>query len=219
MRIAARAGPWMKSALIIEDLPDSRIWLQQTVETAFPGITVSSAGSLADGRSALGAGRFDLALIDLGLPDGSGIDLVAEIARTRPPTKVVVATVFDDDAHLWAALRAGADGYVLKHHTRQDVAALLRGIEQGQPPLSPPIARRILSTFHRPSDAVELTEREREVLGLIARGHSTADAARTLSLSPHTVHGHVKVIYQKLGVSSRAEAALEASRQGLMDPG
>lgn len=208
----------MKSVLIVEDLPDTCAWLQQVVISAFPGAAVEAAGSLAEARAALQTRHFDLALIDLGLPDGSGVDLVAEIAPLRPRTQAVVATVFDDDAHLWAALRAGADGYVLKHHRPQDVATLLRGIDQGQPPLSPPIARRMLATFRRPSDAVALTEREQQVLGHIARGHSIADTARSLSLSPHTVHGHVKVIYQKLGVTSRAEAALEASRQGLIAP-
>jgi DNA-binding NarL/FixJ family response regulator len=209
----------MKKVLLVEDLPDAQAWLRRAIEEAFPGAEATVAASLDAARASLAGNPHDLALIDLGLPDGSGVDLVDELARTRPEITRVVATVFDDDGHLMAALRAGAQGYILKQQPQGQLIALLRGIEAGQPPLSPSIARRILAAFHRPDEPPELTAREREVLSLIARGYRIAEAADVLGLSRHTVHGYLKAVYEKLHVSSRAEATLVAVRQGIVDPG
>jgi DNA-binding NarL/FixJ family response regulator len=134
----------------------------------------------------------------------------------------VVATVFDDDAHLFPALRAGAQGYVLKDQSREQLADMLRGIVAGQPPLSPSIARRLLRQFRTVADvaaapAESLTAREREVLGLIGKGLTVPATAQALGISRHTCVGYVKEIYRKLEVGSRAEATLAASRLGLVD--
>lgn len=209
----------VKHALIVEDLAETRDWLQQALALAFDDPDVTAVDSLAAARDALAVQRFDLALVDLGLPDGNGSELIAEIVRDTPKTIPVVTTIFDDDASLWASLRAGAQGYLLKQQPRAELVQLLQGILQGQPPLSPSVARRILANFHRPQVPDDLSCRERQVLTLIARGFRISDVARDLGLSPHTVHGYVKSIYQKLGVSTRAEAALAASRHGLLDPG
>src|SRR5690606_8526461 len=126
----------------------------------------------------------------------------------------VVATVFDDDAHLFPALRAGAQGYVLKDRDRATLADMLRGIVSGQPPLSSSIARRLLRHFQpmpaEPQDGVPLTPRETEVLQLTAKGLTLNEVAQALQLSRHTVSGYLKDIYRKLSVGTRAEAALEA---------
>ena len=132
----------------------------------------------------------------------------------------MVATVFDDDAHLFPALRAGATGYVLKDQPAETLAAMLTGIVSGQPPLSPSIARRLLQHF-QPAPATpasQLTPRETEVLRLIAKGLTIAEVGELLGISRHTAADYVKEVYRKLSVGNRAEAALEATRLGLLEP-
>jgi DNA-binding NarL/FixJ family response regulator len=210
-------------ALVVDDLASSRDWLARAAQLAFPGIEVAQAASLAE-AFALCDPPPPLALIDLGLPDGSGVRL---IERLHPlGTLCVVATVFDDDAHLFPALHAGAQGYVLKDQAPETLAAMLAGIASGQPPLSPSIARRLLRHFQPPAPAqteaaqteAALTARETDVLRLIAKGLSVGEAADLLALSRHTVAGYLKDIYRKLSVGTRAEATLEAMRRGLVAP-
>lgn len=205
-------------ALIVDDLASSRDWLARAAALAFPGITIAAAASLAEALPLCDPPP-PLALIDLGLPDGSGVRL---IERLHPlGTLCVVATVFDDDAHLFPALHAGAQGYVLKDQTPEALAAMLAGIADGRPPLSPSIARRLLRHFQAPAagaDATVLTARESEVLRLVAKGLSVADVAELLGLSRHTIAGYLKDIYRKLSVGSRAEATIEAVRRGLIGP-
>lgn len=206
-------------ALVVDDLPSSRDWLAHALHLAFPGITIDLAASLAD-ASRLIAPAPPLALIDLGLPDGSGVQL---IERLHKHTLCIVATVFDDDAHLFPALRAGAQGYVLKDQNHEALADMLRGIAAGQPPLSPSIARRLLRHFApapqpaRPPDETDLTPRETDVLRLTAKGLTRQEVAQMLQLSTHTVAGYLKDIYRKLSIGSRAEATLEAARRGLVE--
>ncbi|TPW11663.1 MAG: response regulator [Halothiobacillaceae bacterium] len=161
----------------------------------------------------------DIALIDLGLPDGSGIELIERLNGTSAATLCVVATIYDDDAHLFPALRAGARGYILKDQGRDEAARLLLGIAAGHPPLSPSIARKILASFQAPLPDPQrptLTPREHEVLRYISKGMTLSETAQLLQLSRHTVDGYVKEVYRKLNVSSRAEVALAAQRLGLV---
>jgi DNA-binding NarL/FixJ family response regulator len=206
--------------LIVEDLPDARDWLIAAMGEAFPGIEIDTAASLADARSHLSSRLPQVALIDIGLPDGSGIDLIDELNRQHPDVLSVVTSVFDDDTHLFAALGAGASGYLLKDQSREDLTGMLQRIAEGQPPLSPAIARRLLGFFgpREDRDATRLTARERDVLGLIAKGYTTAKVADFLNITRNTASGYVKQIYSKLNISSRAEAALEASRRGIVSP-
>lgn len=217
-------GEGPRCCLIVEDRPDTAAWLAGVVAETFPDMSVAMAGTLREARRWLAEGAdaatFRLALLDLGLPDGSGVELVAEIARDFPGAQPVVATIYDDDAHLFDSLAAGAQGYVLKQEHPDTVAACLRRIEAGEPPLSPSIARRMLERLRprplpKPKDEARLTPREVEVLTLLARGLSGPEAAREIGLKPQTVAGYVKVIYQKLHVSSRAEAVLAAAERGL----
>ena len=138
----------------------------------------------------------------------------------RGDTLIVVATVFDDDAHLFPALRAGAQGYVLKDQAPEVLADMLKGIAAGQPPLSPSVARRLLRHFGPPAAPTDTTNplspRETEVLGLIAKGYTVQQVADALELTRNTTAGYLKEIYRKLSVSSRAEATLEATRLGLV---
>ncbi|HSX62849.1 MAG TPA: response regulator transcription factor [Tahibacter sp.] len=206
-------------ALVVDDLAGSRDWLSRALALAFPGVHVQQAATLADALMHVSPPP-PLALIDLGLPDGSGVRLIEALRAQPGHTLCIVATVFDDDAHLFPALRAGADGYVLKDQSPEALADMLRGIAAGQPPLSPSIARRLLRHFQpipAPADTEEaLTARETDVLRLVAKGLTLAEVANVLELSRHTVAGYLKAIYRKLSVSTRAEAALEATRRGLV---
>ena len=208
----------MKSALVVEDLPTTRAWLMDILVLAFTEVHVTTAGSLAEARAATRTANFDLVLVDLHLPDGSGLDLIREISERTPSTDCVVATIYDDDAHLFPALQAGARGYLLKENDKHQLVVSLKGIVSGTPPLSPTIARRVLQHFHaaRSDDEPRLTPREVEVLTLAAKGLRVKEIAEQIGTSAHTAATHLKSIYRKLNVSSRAEAALEASRRGLV---
>jgi DNA-binding NarL/FixJ family response regulator len=229
----------MKHALVVEDLPAVRAWLVELLRSAFPGIQVETTDRAADGAVRALVGRHDLALVDLGLPDGSGVAVVQALRRRQPDCVAVVVTIHDDDAHLFPALQAGAFGYLLKEQPREVLVEQLMRILEGQPPLSPPIARRVLAWFAgqrplavpapaaQPAEAPPaaapaapagppLTERETQVLQLVARGFTQPEIAQQLQLSRHTVGDHIKQVYRKLDVSSRAEAALEAARRGLV---
>lgn len=205
-------------ALVLDDLAPSRAWLAQALQLAFPGIAVQPAATLREAFM-LAEPPPPLALVDLGLPDGSGVQLIEALAAAG--TLCIVATVFDDDAHLFPALRAGAQGYLLKDQPPEAIAAALAGIARGQPPLSPSIARRLLRHFQPPPEAPPREEpalrpREVDVLRLTAKGLTLAQVADALQLSRHTVSGYLKDIYRKLSVNTRAEAALEAARLGLV---
>lgn len=207
--------------LVLDDLAVTRKWLADIVAEAFPGAGVTFAESVKAGLAAVAGQAFDLALLDLGLDDGSGLEVLAACRATTPPPVAVVTTVFDDDRNLFAALRAGANGYLLKDRPAGELAAALRGILSGQPPLSPAMATRMLAFFAPQPDRAEspLTARESDVLVMLSKGYTNGETARALALSPNTVAGYVKDIYRKLQVSNRAEAALEAQRRGLLDPG
>ncbi|HZY19877.1 MAG TPA: response regulator transcription factor [Ramlibacter sp.] len=224
----------MKQALVVEDLGDVRDWLAEIARAAFPGLVVSAVGRAEDGIAAAATQQFDLALVDLGLPDGSGMEVVRTLAHRQPQCLAVVVTIYDDDGHLFPALQAGAFGYLLKEQPREALTAQLLRIAQGEPPLSPPIARRVLSYFGQgarvpavsaaplaappPVEGVRLTERETVVLQRVAKGYTLPEIAQQLGLSRHTIADHIKQIYRKLDVSSRAEATLEAARRGLVRP-
>jgi DNA-binding NarL/FixJ family response regulator len=192
-------------------------------------ILAAQAGTAARAREAIARGNFDVALVDLGLPDGNGIDLIREIARTRPETDVMVVTVFGDEAHVLASIEAGATGYLLKRSLDDTLGATVRELRAGGSPISPVIARQLLQRFKRDAiapapvsqpaaifDDGGLSEREREVLLFIAKGFTVGEIAAMLHLSAHTVATHVKHIYRKLAVHSRTEAVFEAGRMGLL---
>jgi DNA-binding NarL/FixJ family response regulator len=208
----------MKKALIVEDESGMQSWLLVSLQEAFPGIDCRCAENTAQALACIGSESFDLALIDLGLPDDSGLT-VLEALRPYPVLSIVV-TIFDDDEHLFPALRAGAQGYLLKDLPREEFIAHMRNIAQGEPPLSPAISRRLLAYFEIPAPPkleTNLTEREREVLILVSKGLILSQVGRMLGISRHTTAGHVKSIYRKLKISSRVEAVVEASRLGLID--
>ena len=216
----------MTHILLLEDLPEIRVWLKALALQVFPQAQITEAARVHDAREQISAQRFDLALVDLGLPDGSGVEVVAALREAQPEAQSVVVTIHDDDDHLFPALQAGAFGYLLKEQSREQLAEQLKRISQGEPPLSPSIARRVIQYFAAQQRSqfrektplmpgVTLTERENEVLLRVAKGYTLPEIGVQLNLSRHTIADYVKQIYRKLNVSSRAEAALEAQRLGL----
>lgn len=216
--------------LVLEDQDSVRAWLVDAVTATFPDMAVAQARTLGEAQRWLEAQEREavlplaMALIDLGLPDGSGIDLLRLLSARHPGTTAIVATIYDDDGHLFEAIAAGAGGYLLKDRDADTLSTLLRRIDAGEPPLSPSIAWRMMQHFqnrppiHRHDDA-GLTPREEEVLTLISAGMTTNEAARSLGLTPHTVTSYIKILYQKLNVQSRAEATLAAVQRGLVKTG
>jgi DNA-binding NarL/FixJ family response regulator len=210
----------MQRILIVEDVFETRNWLIDLAKDAFTGAEITAVATVREARQAL---RWmpDLALIDLGLPDGSGLDVLRAIRESGSETLCVVTTVMGDDATVVAALSAGADGYLLKESPRAVLAGQLARISEGIPPLSPAIARRIMEHFRRTGPVMDehtsLTRRELEVLALIARGMRNTEVAAELNLAVTTVAGYIKTIYRKLGISSRAEAAWHAASMGLSE--
>lgn len=218
----------IRSIFVLEDVPATREWLIALLATTYPEVPVASAGSLAAARRWLGAQPPEdgpvLCLVDLGLPDGSGVDFIRDLLARNPAAQAVVTTLYDDDEHLLAAMAAGAHGYLLKDHEPADIIHRLQAmVERGESPISPAMAARILTHFRSharfvrsQSTPVQLTARETDVLRLIGRGFKISEAADTLSLSATTVQGYLKTIYRKLDIGTRAEAAVEAVRRGLV---
>jgi DNA-binding NarL/FixJ family response regulator len=215
-----------RSIFILEDIPATSAWLKALGLEAYPGATIAQAANLAEARRWLLAQRENeaiLCLVDLGLPDGSGVDFIRELLLRLPAARAVVTTLYDDDEHLLAAMAAGAAGYLLKDHEPAAIIHRLLGMERGESPLSPAMAERILAHFRTHArfmtgqpEPTKLTPRESDVLQLIGRGLKVSEAAGVLGLSVTTVSGYLKAIYRKLDIGSRAEAALEAVRRGLV---
>lgn len=213
----------MNSILVLEDIKDVRSWLVGVLGDIFPGTAISETGTLAHARSVTSSHPFDLALIDISVPDGNGIDLIPLLRRLNPTIRCVISTIFEDDANIMRALRAGADGYLLKDQTEERLREGLVRTMHGEPSLAPRVASRILNHFRKVSlpeasatSAAKLTNREREILTLVAKGLNRADVAVALDIGTRTVASHIGAIYRKLDVSSRAEATIEAIRMGLV---
>jgi two-component system, NarL family, nitrate/nitrite response regulator NarL len=238
--------------LILEDNPVARSFLCRVVRESFSDANlVTEAGDLETARRQIAATRsggaapptdpFKLILVDLELPDGNGMELLAELSG-YPATKIVT-TLYSDDDHLFPALQRGADGYLLKEDRFEVLVEELQKIVRGQPPLSPAIARRLLTHFRhgvggdapdtgftttggfgnsrpipieKPLDHERLTPRENEVLTYLSKGFTIKEIANLMGIKWFTVNDHIKSIYKKLNVSSRAEAAVLASKQGLV---
>ncbi len=208
----------MKNILLLEDIPAARKWLSDALREAYGAITIDEAPNVAIAMSLVADQQYDMALIDLHLPDGTGVQVISELNQKQPEAHCIVVSIYDDDAHVFPALQAGAMGYLLKDDSQQQIIASLLGISSGKPPLSPAIARRMLNFFHsdKPEPDAGLTPRERDVLTLIGKGLTLQEVADGLNITHNTSAGYVKVIYRKLNISSRAEAAIEATRMGLI---
>lgn len=224
---AQESGFSARSVLVVEDNVEVRKALVHALQQEFAGIDCSGIGTFWEAKSLLvgsGARDFDLVLLDIGLPDGSGVELIRIISERLPRTTPIVITIFDNDRTLFDALAAGAKGYLLKSATMASLIQQLRRIDGGEPPLSPQIAHRMMAHFktssrHSSGDgaaAEALTPREEDVLRMLGKGLTALDIAGALGMTRNTCATHIKSIYRKLRISSRAEAALEADRRGLL---
>ena len=214
----------MKHALIVEDLDEASERMHEILTQAFEGISVSICKTLDQARTQLALRSFDLVVIDLGLPDGSGDDLLPEIAAQSPNCVSIVATIHGDKPRVIRALEKGAQGYLLKDQDRESLIAEFKGMASGRPPLSPEISRSILAHFNKAQAAGggeagddPLSPREREVAVLTAKGLNRADIAATLGISANTVATHLKSIYTKLGVKTRAEMVVQMISRDLIE--
>lgn len=190
------------------------------------------AATLAEARARLAEHPVALALVDLGLPDGNGLDLIAELSAADPALGILVISAWSTEDAILAALRAGATGYVLKEREDVEVALSIRSVLRGGAPIDPFMARRIIAELQpapsappavtpqppEPTQAATgtLTVREQEILQLVADGLTNREIAEKLELSRFTVECHVKHIYRKLAVSSRTRAVVIARSQGLL---
>jgi DNA-binding NarL/FixJ family response regulator len=219
------AAPDRISVALVEDDAGMRGRFEQAIAAA-PHLSLACALSSAREISAwLADHPVDVLLVDLGLPDGSGIDVIGHCLRLQPACEVMVITMFGDETNMMKAFSAGAKGYLLKDGTEEDLAAHITQLRSGGSPMSPIIARQLLGRLGParaaapPAEAPTappLSPKEAEVLSLVARGFSYGEVAGLLKISVHTVHTHARNIYGKLSVKSKTEAVFEARQLGLL---
>ncbi len=228
MSIEAASTTPLKVALVEDDAAFQQAF--RTALAAAPDLAmVGVAATAAEARVMLGEPPCDVLVVDLGLPDGSGVDIIGEAHTRWPGCAIMVATTFADERHVIASIEAGASGYLLKDSPLPTIAEDIRVLHAGGSPISPRIARQVLMRF-RPDEkpAVEdpeaaeksgvpsLSEREKETLQLITRGFSFEEIAELMGVSRNTVLTFVRRIYAKLEVRSKTEAVFEARAYGLL---
>ena len=214
-------------------LVDDDIGFQKAMRDAMastPDIAlIEVAGTYAQGLAMLSGPQLDVLIIDLGLPDGSGIDIIRAAHEKWPECNLMVSTTFGDELHVMQSLEAGASGYLLKDSAPQNLVHEIRSLHSGGSPISPLIARKILTRFQQETkksvstdntashkSLASLSSREQEVLEYITKGFSSNEIAGLMGVSPHTVLTFVRRIYAKLKVKSKTEAIYEARNQGLL---
>src|ERR1043166_1865813 len=202
---------------IVEDHKPTREGLQKII-TLSPGYEcVCTCSSAEEALEVLPAQRPEVVLMDIQLPNMSGVECVARLKELLPEVQVIMVTVYEDPDRIFRALRAGASGYLLKRAAPEQVLNAIREVQQGGAPMSAEIARKVIAHFQKQeTDNAELagpSAREREVLELVVHGFANKEIADRLSLSVEAVRWHLKHIYQKLHVHTRTEAALKFRSQ------
>ena len=207
--------------VVVEDDAVLRAELARLIDEAIGLELVGTAGTLAEGIGLLDLAP-DVLLVDLGLPDGSGLDLIRQVRESEADCRVLVLTVFADVRSVVTAIEAGADGYLLKDVTVEQISSSIEVVMSGGAPISPAVASHILARVRLESTPapqrrdVGLTPREVEILEELAAGRSLKEVAQLHGISHHTVGDHVKSIYRKLAVNSRTQAVHKAVRFGLI---
>ncbi|MFV3127227.1 response regulator [Niveispirillum sp. KHB5.9] len=232
MQVASPA-PAPLSVAIVEDDAGFQEALARAVQAAPDMMLSGAAASCAQAVRMLDGPPTDVLLVDLDLPDGSGVDIIRAATQRWPECNIMVCSSFNDEAHVMRSIQAGAAGYLLKDSTPDRIIDEIRNLAAGGSPISPIIARQILLRFRqrgvdappidvggtvvRQETSSLLSPREKEVLDLITKGFTTVEVARLLQLSHFTVRTFVRRIYGKLEVTSKAEAIYEARILGLLD--
>ena len=214
------------SVLIIEDSPEARQRFSEAVSAENNFCLLAAVGTYKDGLTNLKSLEPDIILVDLDLPDGSGISIIESIHKYRLKTQAIVITVFGDEKHVVAALESGASGYLLKDDDFFEINNSISQVLGGGAPISPAIARHMLKRFslskgaaggdEKFSESSMLSPREHEILRFVSKGYTSSEIAEMVNISYHTVTSHVRNIYKKLAVSSRSEAIFEAAQKGLI---
>lgn len=225
------------AVLIVEDDFGARLRMAQAIEHQADMTLVGAVATIGEAEELLARSWPTVLLVDLGLPDGDGTQLIQQVAADHRPCEIMVVTVFGDEKHVLRAIEAGAGGYLLKEEDEDQIGLSIRQLVDGGSPMTPSIARHLLNryrnndTFSEKSPASKasasatagdkplLTCREVEVLRLIAKGYNFNEIADLLSVTYHTVTSHIRNIYRKLSVHSRSEAVFEAVQRGLVELG
>jgi DNA-binding NarL/FixJ family response regulator len=226
-----------KSVLVVEDDVGTARSFAYSISGVSSLSLVAMVHTVAEAKSFLAARPVDVLLVDLGLPDGSGLEVIRFAAALPTPIHILVCTVFGDEQNVIASIEAGASGYVLKDALTSNVASDIETLLAGGSALSPAVAKMLLTRLRAPvlpptaapsvaqstpmndlplNEQVRLSAREHEVLSLIARGCTYAEAASALGISDETVSAHLRNTYKKLSVHSRTEAIYEAGRLGIL---
>jgi DNA-binding NarL/FixJ family response regulator len=222
----------MWRVLVVEDDPLMREFFEASVSKCTQLELAAAFGTVAQAKAWLdhNAKSLHVLLTDLGLPDGSGLDVIRHTRNLNPDCEPLVISMFGDEDNVLASIEAGALGYIHKDSTPDDIAHTILEMRAGGSPISPMVARRILAKHDKGSRSLRdsapittpvaapalLSPREQEVLELISQGHTYAEIAELHQLSTHTVQTHIKRLYSKLSVHTRGEAVFEATRMGLL---
>jgi len=206
--------------IIVEDEIDVRERLIELVEQDEQFNLLDALSTVAEGKISLDTHKPDILLTDLGLPDGSGIDIIKTIEKLNLDCEAMVISGFQDEHNVFNALQAGAKAYILKDDKSQKITDAIKAMMQGGAPISPVIARLMLQKFQQPEPVTEmpeaLTERQVKILKLVSQGFSSKEIGEKLDITYYTVTTHIKNIYNKLQVNSRTEALHEALKLGLL---
>jgi DNA-binding NarL/FixJ family response regulator len=218
--MSAETGVDPIHVLIADDHEAFRSGLRSLLDSVSGLEVVGEAASGAEAISQAAALQPDVVLMDLNMPDVDGISATRQIVATSPHVAVLVLSMYEDDDQVFGALKAGARGYLLKGADRNELVRGIRSVVAGEAIFGPAIARRLTTYFAtrpqvEPAVFPELTDREREILDMVARGMNNAQITQRLGLSPKTVRNHVSNIFSKLQVADRAEAIVRAREAGL----
>jgi DNA-binding NarL/FixJ family response regulator len=208
--------------VLADDHAVVRAGTRKILETAADIRVVAEAGDGTQAIKAVAATSPDVAVLDVRMPEASGIEVTKWIRENAPSTSVLVLSAYDDDPYVLAVLQAGANGYVLKSADAEDIIRAVRSVHAGKSAVDPEIARKVLGRVSGGEAAAqieELTEREREVLTLVAKGHTNKAIGSALRISPRTVQGHLAKIFDKMQAESRTEAVMRGVSLGWIPPG
>lgn len=208
------------SVVLVEDEPDVQARLADLIRADERFVLMHVADGVESGRRALVEHQPDILLTDLGLIDGSGVDIIRAIATVSPTTQAIVLSGFQDETHVFSALQAGATGYILKQDSHADIMQSLDVMLNGGAPISPAIARMMLQAFQPSTEKAELadplTDRQINILRYVSQGYSSKEIATSLHISYYTVTTHIKNIYTSLQVNNRTEAVHQARKLGYL---
>ncbi len=202
--------------VVVDDHPIVREGLVVALTDEKEFKVVGAVGSFEDALPLVAAQRPDVILLDLELPGQSGLEAIPKLRGARPQSKILILTAYDTDERVMGALRAGAQGYLLKGASLEEIARAIRAVHAGGSYLAPRIASKVVGALNPRGQAAALSDREREVLRLVADGQANKRIARALGITERTVKFHVTSILNKLGAENRAQAVSLATRRGLL---